>query len=74
MAFWCVFTQQLLLRMLPRRCIVVADKPFGLTFSYVSGAPEAPASYFKLFGEQPDGKILSTVVVQLEDRPLVDPL
>ena len=32
------------------------QKSFGLTFTHVSGAPEALVSYFKLFGWQPDGK------------------
>ena len=36
---------------------MVADKPFGQTFSYVSGAPEALVSYFKWFGGQPVGKV-----------------
>ena len=34
----------------------MVQKPFGRTFTYVFGAPEAPVSYFKGFGGQPDGK------------------
>ena len=49
----------------------MVQKSFGPTFTHVSGAPEALASYFKRFGGQPDGKYHSSVVVELVDRPLV---
>ena len=39
------------------RCLVMVQKSFGLTFTNVSGAPEALVSYFKWFGGQPDGKV-----------------
>ena len=34
----------------------MVQKSFGPTFTHVSGAPEAPVSYFKGFGGPPDGK------------------
>jgi hypothetical protein len=49
----------------------MVQKSFGLTFTHVSGAPDAPVSYFKWFGEQPDGKYHVSVMVKLGDRPLV---
>ena len=49
----------------------MVQKSFGPTFTHVSGAPEAPVSYFKGFGGQPDGKQHSSVMVELLDRPLV---
>jgi hypothetical protein len=49
----------------------MVQKSFGPTFTHVSGAPDAPVSYFKWFGEQPDGKQYSSVMVKLGDRPLV---
>ena len=52
------------------RCLVTVQKSFGLTFTNVSGAPEALVSYFKRFGGQPDGKYHSSVVVKGGDRPL----
>ena len=35
----------------------MVQKSFGPTFTHVSGAPEAPVSYFKRFGGQPAGKV-----------------
>ena len=52
----------------------MVQKSFGPTFTHVSGAPEAPVSYFKGFGGQPDGKYDSSVMVELGDRPLCEPL
>ena len=49
----------------------MVQKSFGHTFTHDSGAPEAPVSYFKGFGGQPDGKQHSSVKVELVDRPLV---
>ena len=34
----------------------MVQQSFGLTFTYVSGAPEALVSYFKRLGGQQDGK------------------
>ena len=34
----------------------MVQKSFGPTLTHVSGAPEAPVSYFAWFGGQPDGK------------------
>ena len=34
----------------------MVQKSFGLTFTHVSGAPEAPVSYFTWFRGQPAGK------------------
>ncbi len=34
----------------------MVQKSFGPTFTHVSGASEAPVSYFKKFGAQPAGK------------------
>ena len=53
------------------RCFVMVQKSFGLTFTHVSGAPEALVSYFKLFGGQPDGKEHSSLRVFFVDRLLV---
>ena len=39
------------------RCLVMVQKSFGPTFTHVSGAPDAPVSYFKWFGGQPAGKV-----------------
>ena len=50
---------------------MIVQKSFGHTFTYVSGAPEAPVSYFNGFGGQPGGKQHSSVMVELLDRPLV---
>ena len=47
------------------------QKPFGHTFTHVSGAPEALVSYFKGLGGQPGGKQHSSVMVELLDRLLV---
>ena len=49
----------------------MVQKSFGPTFTHVSGAPEAPVSYFKWFGGQPDGKYHPSRVVFFVDRPLV---
>jgi len=49
----------------------MVQKSFGPTFTHVSGAPDAPVSYFKGFGGQPSGKEDASVVVVLRDRPLV---
>ena len=49
----------------------MVQKSFGHTFTHVSGAPEAPVSYFKWFGRQPAGKAHSSVMVEFGDRPLV---
>ena len=51
--------------------LVMVQKSFGPTFTHVSGAPEAPVSYFKGFGGQPGGKTPPSVMVELGDRPLV---
>ena len=56
MALWLVFKQQVWLRLLPRRCFVVADKPFGRTFLNAFEAKYAQVLYFKLFGGPPDGR------------------
>ena len=53
------------------RCLVMVDKSFGLTFTKVFGALEAPVSYFEWFGGRPDGKYHSSVRVELRDLPLV---
>ena len=45
-ALWWLFKLQLWLRLWPRRCIVVADEPFGLTFLDDVGATYAQVSYF----------------------------
>ena len=34
----------------------MVQKSFGPTFTHVSGAPDAPVSYFTWFGGQPAGK------------------
>ena len=49
----------------------MVQKSFGLTFTHVSGAPEAPVSYFKWFGGQPAGKAHSSFMVFFVDRLLV---
>ena len=53
------------------RCLVMVQKSFGPTFTHVSGAPEAPVSYFTWFGGQPSGKEDFFVLVFFVDRPLV---
>ena len=53
------------------RCLEMVQKSFGLTFTHVSGAPEALASYFKWFGGQPAGKEPSSLTICFADRPLV---
>ena len=49
----------------------MVQKSFGPTFTHVSGAPDAPVSYFKRFGVQPVGKQHSRMGGELGDRPLV---
>jgi hypothetical protein len=49
----------------------MVQKSFGLTFTHVSGAPDAPVSYFKWFGGQPGGKEHSRMGGELVDRLLV---
>ena len=43
----------------------MVQKSFGPTFTHVSEAPDAPVSYFKGFGGQPDGKEDFLLVVLL---------
>ena len=43
----------------------MVQKSFGPTFTHVSGAPDAPVSYFKGFGGQPAGKQHFLLVVFL---------
>ena len=52
------------------RCLVMVQKSFGPTFTHVSGAPEAPVSYFKGFGGQQDGKEDSGLKVNVLDPSL----
>ena len=49
----------------------MVQQSFGPTFTNVSGAHDAPVSYFKWFGGQPNGKAHSSVGAELGDRPLV---
>ena len=49
----------------------MVEKYFGFTCTKVFGALEALVNYFKWFGGQPDGKHHSSVMVELQDRPLV---
>ena len=49
----------------------MVQKSFGRTFTNVSEDLEAPVSYFKGFGGQPDGKDDSSLRVFFVDRPLV---
>ena len=49
----------------------MVQKSFGLTFTNVSGAPEALVLYFKWFGGQPDGRQHSSLGVFFVDRPVV---
>ena len=51
-------------------CLVILDKPFGLTFLHSCSATGLPLSYLKWFGEQPDGKEDSRLVVNGLDPSL----
>ena len=48
----------------------MVQKSFGPMCTHVSGAPEAPVSYFKGLGGQPSGKEYFFMVFVV-DRPLV---